>query len=218
MAHALLGRISEQIHSLHSATNSPEYAQECEELDSFLIKFRLGLPRAATTILEAPPQAQAQVIWLNVITNAMAILLHFRCAALPNKPDSQDQFARVVVAAKNTAKLVKDASRISIDLLMTIHICGALYIAACVLIIHWRITGDESLRPDIDIFTLVFKRIEERYTFLGLKFGLALERDLERDMESVRELREAGMRGLLADCSKWTFVKEKAAERGILIT
>jgi hypothetical protein len=150
----------------------------------------------------------------------MAMLLHFRCAALPTEPAAQDQFARAVLAAKNTARVVKDASRIlpDLDLLLNIHIGGALYMAACLLVIHWRMTGDDSMLPDIDIFMLVFRRTEERFTFVGLKFRLALEKDLERDGESVRELREAGLKGLLADCSKWSFVKEKAAEMGIFIT
>jgi hypothetical protein len=183
------------------------------------VKFRLSLPRTATSILEAPVEARISVVWLNIMLNAMAILLHFRSAALhAETAAAQDYFTRAVLAAKDTGQLIKDASRISPDLLLNVHIGGALYLAACVLVIHCRMSGDDSLLPDIDIFKLVFQRMEERFTFLGLKFRFALERDVERDMDSIRQLREAGLRGLLADCSKWSFVKEKAAEQGIFIT
>jgi hypothetical protein len=148
----------------------------------------------------------------------MAILLHYRCASTASDSAAQEQFTRAAVAARNIARLVKDASRISIDLLHNAHIASHLFIASSVLVIHWRMTGDESVKPDIEIFELVFERFQEVFALLGLKFRLALQHDLERSRESVVELRERGFRGLLADCSKWTFVKERAAELGMMVT
>jgi hypothetical protein len=224
IGHILLGRVSEQIHSLHSSPDSPEYAQECEALDSLIIKFRLSLPRSATSILEASSETRLQAVWLNVTIDALAILLHYRCASLtsdtPSTAQAQEdqQFTLALTAARNIVQLIKDASRISTDLLLNPHIGGSFYIAACVLIIHWRLTGDSSIELDIDIFKLLLARFEERYAFLGLKFGLALQRVLERSVEEMRGLRESGMRGMLADCSKWSFVKERAAEKGMWVT
>ncbi|KAF2281285.1 uncharacterized protein EI97DRAFT_367574 [Westerdykella ornata] len=218
VAYVLLGNVSDQIHSLHSPPDSPEYAQECEELDSMIVKFRLTLPRQLTSILQSPPKSRSHVIWLNVILNAMAIILHYRCASLSSESDAQDQFTRAVIAAKNTASLIRDASRISIDLLLNPHICSALTLTASVLIIHWRLEADDSVKTDIDIIKLVIERFEEKFSFLGLKFRLALERDLGRDREGILDLRDRGLKGFLADCSKWSFVKEKALEMGVVVT
>lgn len=218
IANVILGRVVEQIHSLHESPHTPEYAEACNELDSYIVKFRLSLPRATTSILESNASSRGQVIWLNLLLNTMAILLHYRCARLVPESDAQDQFARAVAAAKSTAQIVKDASRVSIDLLLSVHIGSSLYIASTVLVIHWRMTGDESVKPDIDIFGLVFDRFHEVFSFMGLKFKLALEHDLDRNMESILDLRERGFRGLLADCSKWAFVKERAIAMGVVVT
>lgn len=217
VAHVLLGRVAEQIHSLHDSPHTPEYTEECNELDSSVIKFRLSLPRPATSIFESPVEAQPYVVRLNVMLNTMAMLLHYRCARFVDETAAQEQFTKAAIAARNTAHIVKDASRISIDLLLSAHIGSSLYVAACVLVMHWRITGDNSLKADIDLFALVFERFTEAFGFLGLKLKLALEHDLERSKESILDLRERGFRGLLADCSKWQFVKDKALAMGMVV-
>ena len=193
------------------------YAEECQELDSTVVKFRLSLPRQATSILDAPPAERGNVVWLNAILNLMAILLHYRCASNVPVPNPPAQFPLAIAAAQNTAQIVKDASRFSIDLLMSAHIGSSLYVSACLLVIQWRLTGDEKLKEDIDLFALVFDRMNELFVFLGLKFKLALEHDLSRDTESILKLRDRGFQGLLADCSKWTFVKEEVQRQGLNI-
>ena len=145
----------------------------------------------------------------------MAVLLHFRCADTTSREHSISQFALAVAAARNIAQLVKDASRISIDLLLSAHISSALYVAACVLVIQWRMTGDQDIKDEVDLFALVFERMDEVFSLLGLKFKLALEHDLKRSETYLAGLRERGFRGLLADCSKWEFVKSEAERRGI---
>ena len=214
VAHVLIGRVAEQIHSLHDAPHTPEYAQQCAALDEYIVRIRLSLPRAATAILECPPESRVHVVWLNLMLNTTTILLHYRCARLVDETLSKDAFTQAVVAARNTAQIVKDATRCSIDLLINAHIGSSLYVAACVLVIQWKLTGDDTLKPDIELFGLVFDRFHEIFLFLGLKFKLALEHDLSRDRESVLDLRERGFRGLLADCSKWSFVKAGALARG----
>lgn len=218
IAYVLLGNVSDQIHSLHSSPDTPEYAEECDALDSRIVKFRLSLPRQVTSILHSPPESRCDVIWLNVILNAMAILLHYRCASLTSKSDSQDQFARAVIAARNTASIIREGSRISVDILLNPHVLAALSLTACVLVIHWRLEGDQCLKADIDILKLVFQRLEEKFTLLGLKFRLALERDLEREEGEILEMRDIGLRGFLGDCSKWNSVKEKLEELGWVVT
>lgn len=145
------------------------------------------------------------------------MLLHFRCSSNVPVPDAANQFTLAVTAARNTAQVVKDASRISIDLLLSSHIGGALYVAVCVLVIQWRLTNDDSLRDEIDLFRLVFERMDDVFSFLGLKFKYALEHDLKRSEADLKSLQERGFRGLLADCSKWGFVKDAVRHRGLNI-
>jgi hypothetical protein len=218
IAHVLLGQVSEQIHSLHDAPHTTEYAEECKALDESLIKFRISLPRATSSILECPPEAQAHVVWLQILLNTQFILLHYRAAGLIDTKDAHKQFMRAVAAAKNTAEIVKDATRVSTDLLLSAHVGSSLYIAACVLVIHWRMTDDKTLESDIELFKFVFERFYEAFHFLGLKFKLGLEHDLNRDRQSILDLRERGFRGLLADCSKWSYVQKKAEELGFTMT
>ncbi|ORY19446.1 fungal-specific transcription factor domain-domain-containing protein [Clohesyomyces aquaticus] len=211
IAYILLGRAVEEIHSLHHSHDSYCYLQQLQRIDDQLIKFRLNLPRPMLHVLEAPENARFHVTWLNCALNAIAMLLHFRTANFASdEEDENTRFLRVVAAAKNIALLVKDVSRMDIDLLLNPHIGGLLYFATSVLLIHWRQTGDPTLRVDIDVLTLVFERLNEQYWFLGLKYKLALEYDLQRNTESIAHLKRRGLRGLLADCSKWKFVKERA--------
>ncbi|KAF2464078.1 uncharacterized protein BDR25DRAFT_243335 [Lindgomyces ingoldianus] len=211
VAHIMLGRTVEQVHSLHDPPDSPEYLQRLNHLDDQLIKFRLGLPRSALYILEAPEEARGHVIWLNTVLNTITILLHYRCAKFTTDEETNAHFLQVVIAARNTANVVKDTSRINIDLLLNPHIVALYYLAACVLLVQWRLTGDEALKSEMDLLRLVFERCQEVFAFLGLKFKLSLQRDLEKDLEGIKEMRMMGFRGLLADCSKWKYIREGLA-------
>jgi hypothetical protein len=215
IAHILLGRASELIHSLHVTPDTLEYAEECAELDGLMVRFRLSLPHQASSVLEAPQAERGHVVWLHVILNTTAIFLHYRCAENVPVSDVLSQFTLAVVAARSIAQIIKDVSRISIDPLLSAHIGSSLYVAACVLVIQWRLAGDESLKEEIDLFGLVFERMNEVFTFLGMKFKFALEHDLKRSREDLMSLRERGFRGLLADCSKWDHVRREVERRGI---
>ena len=218
VAHVLLGRITELIHSLHETPDTPEYAQECDELDAALVKFRLSLPRLATSLVEASPEDRGQVIWLNIILNSMSILLHYRAAGLASSKSTEELFALSVSAAKSTTAVIRDTARISVSLLLNTHIAPSLYIASCVLIIHWRLTGDESCKDDIELFNLVYERMNDVFSVIGLKFKIALRKDLERDRKEMEVMREKGFRGLLADCSKWGYVANEVAKLGQTMT
>lgn len=208
VAHVLLGRIAEHVHSLHDSPDTPEYAKECDALDASLTKFRLSLPRAMTSILEASTNDQHHVLWLNVTINSMAMLLHYRQASYSGPKASHDHFLRAVAAAKNTALVAKDTTRISTNLLINVHVLCSLYFASCVLVIHWGVANDESCEDDVEIFRLIFDKAADETRAVGRKFRDALKRDLERSHGEVLRLRDAGYRGLLADCSQWALPAE----------
>ncbi|KAI4946816.1 hypothetical protein J4E91_006988 [Alternaria rosae] len=215
VAHVLLGRVSELVHSLHTSPDSPEYAEDCTELDDMIVKFHLSLPRTASSILEASPTDRGHVAWLHIILNTMTILLHYRRNKNVSVEESASQFTLAVIAARNVAQIVKDASRISIDLLLSAHIASSLYIAACVLVIQWRLTGDSSFKEDVDLIALLFGRMDEVFSFLGLKFKIALEHDVQKSLEDLQSLRKRGFKGMLADCTKWSHVREEVERRGM---
>jgi hypothetical protein len=217
VVHVILGRVSDLIHSLHEAPDTPEYAEKCSELDSHVVKFRLSLPRPATSVLEAASADRGHVVWLQVMLNMAAMLLNFRCVTGVPVANASSQFLLAVAAARNTAQVIKDASRLSIDLLMSAHIASSLYVTACVLVIQWRITGDTTLKDDVDVFKLVFDRMNENFVYLGLKFKFALGYDMQRSRENLIEKRDRGIQGLLADCSKWKHVKDAVIRSGISI-
>jgi hypothetical protein len=218
VAHVLLGRITELIHSLHESPDTPEYAQQCDELDASLVKLRLSLPRSATSVVEAPPEDRVQVIWLNVILNSMSILIHFRAAGRSSTQSADDLYALSVSAAKSTTATIRDAARISVSLLLNAQIAPSLYVASCVLVIHWRLTGDTSCESDIELFDLVYERMNDVFSVIGLKFKIALKRDLNRNQREIEMLKESGFKGLLADCSKWGYVAEEVGRLGQRIT
>ena len=214
VAHVLLGRVAELVQSLHNSPHTLEYAKQCNELDAFIVRFRLSIPRQATSILGSPPKDCQQIIWLNLVLNTTELLLHYRCSAGVPVSDASSQFALAVNAARNTAQLVKDASRKSVDHLLSAHFGASLYMAACVLVLQWNTTKDTSAKEDITLFELVFDRIGEVFLLLGMKFKIALERDLTKTEDELRALRAKGAQGLLADCSKWTFVHDEIKRRG----
>jgi hypothetical protein len=214
IAHILLGRVAELVHSLHSSPYTLEYAEQCNELDAFIVKFRLSIPLQATSIFEASSKDRQQVIWLNLVLDTTEILLHYRCSVGVPVSDASSQFAVAVNAARNAAQLIKDASRTSVDYLLSAHFGAPLYMAACVLILQWNTTKDTSMKEDINLFELVFDRMSEVFLLLGMKFKMALERDLTRNEGELRALRAKGAQGLLADCSKWGFVQDEIKRRG----
>lgn len=152
---------------------------------------------------------------LVAVADSINIIRHYRKSDLAETSSQSQEVA--VAAARNIAQIVKDASRISVDLLLSAHLGASMYIAACILLIEWRLNGDPALKEQIDLISLVFDRMDEVFVFLGLKFKVALEHDLMKSEEDLREVRTRGFKGLLADCSKWTHVHEEVKRRGLPI-
>jgi hypothetical protein len=217
IAHILLGKVAKLVQSLHDTPDISDNAEDCEELDILIVKFRLSLPRQATSVLDARPADRAHVVWLQVTLNTSAILLHFRCSTGIPGADSSSQYMLAVTAARNIAQIIRDVSRVSVEPLLSPHIGSALYVASAVLIIQWRLTGDPSLKDAVDLFHLVFERMNDVYVFLGMKFKIALEHDLKRSQESLNDLQNRGVHSLLADCTRWTHIKEEVERRGLMI-
>ncbi|OCK73328.1 hypothetical protein K432DRAFT_410781 [Lepidopterella palustris CBS 459.81] len=74
-AYVILGRVSEHIHALHDSDDREYYDRECDNLDSHLVRFRLILPRSATSIFAAPTNDRIHAVRLTKILNTITILL-----------------------------------------------------------------------------------------------------------------------------------------------
>ncbi|EUC48733.1 hypothetical protein COCMIDRAFT_86551 [Bipolaris oryzae ATCC 44560] len=218
IAHVLLGRVADLIHSLHNAPDSPEYAEECAKLDSLIIKFRLSLPRQASSVLAAPPADRQQVVWLLITLNVMTLILHYSCEVQGSISSLSSPFSLAVIAAQNVAQIVKDASRISVDLLLSPYIGSSLYVSAYVLVIQWRQSGDQSVKDEIDLITLVFEHMYEDESFPGRKLKSALEKDMKKSEEELRNSQKRGFRGLVADCNMSDRVRQEVQYRGLEIS
>ncbi|KAL5387500.1 hypothetical protein PMIN02_008099 [Paraphaeosphaeria minitans] len=75
IAYVLLGRSADLVHSIHDNPSSPGFAEQCEELDTYVLKLRLSMPRAASSVLEAAPEDRGQVVWLDATLNIILMLL-----------------------------------------------------------------------------------------------------------------------------------------------
>ncbi|KAF2498175.1 hypothetical protein BU16DRAFT_558247 [Lophium mytilinum] len=204
-AYVILGRANDQINTLHDEEDATEYERGLDILDSHLVRFRLSLPRSATSIQAAPPEEHVNVFWLTNILNTITILLHYRACSNEPPLDEKDEnrFRHCVSVARNTVQMVTDISRISPEPLLNSHIPAMLYLAAAVLLIHWRESKDDKIKDEIDILRLVFDRFHDVFPALGKKFKGAIEYDLEVDDAAIRRAKQSGAKGLLGSCPKW---------------
>lgn len=128
IAYILLGRVTDLIHSIHDNPSSPEYMEQCQELDNYVLKLRLSMPRAASSVLDAAPEDRGQVVWLDAILATILILVHYRSVPTASPEGVKDLFSKTITAAKTLSQTVKNASRTSIDLLLNVHIASSLYV------------------------------------------------------------------------------------------
>jgi hypothetical protein len=56
--------------------------------------------------------------------------------------------------------------------------------------------------------------MSEVFLLIGLKYKIALEKDLAKSEEGLRAMRGKGAPGMLADCSQWRFVQDEIKRRG----
>lgn len=217
-AYHLLGRTTEHIHSIDASSDPEEHARELRQLDKELSRFKLSLPRQATTLRYSPLEEAAQVVWLNTILSMVTVLLHHRpeeAEARPSQspsercvpvlqPDTKTSFEYCVTAARSVARFIQEATKISIDALLNPHIGSSLYGCGRILAIANHEANTEEMRSDIELFLLLFDRMTEIYPALGFKFRNGLRYALQQDVEGAGKMRADGARGMLTRCGDWS--------------
>ncbi|GME66398.1 f-actin capping protein beta subunit [Neofusicoccum parvum] len=128
----------------------------------------------------------------------------------PSQPDTNASFEYCVSAARNMARLIQEATRISIDALINPHIGSSLYVCGKILILHTHLTKSDEVRTDIDMFLLLCDRIADVYPTLGTKFKNGMRYDLKQDAKGVRKMREDGARGMMTKCGDWAGANPQA--------
>ena len=170
IGHVLFGHVVDEIHSFNGTFDHPRDQNKHEQLDTLLVKFRLSIPHPALSVLESTPENRSHAVWLGVLLNTMAILVNYRPITLLDASDDHSTsgcspaFAMAIQAARDTVRLVKQASTVAMPSLFNVYMGRMLYTAACILIIEWRLTKNPSVREDVEILELLFDRFTDMYS------------------------------------------------------
>ena len=204
---------------MHSAEHDQDDRDaELECLEECLSQVRLSLPRSATDLATASHTDFPGVVWLNVLMDVNTVFLFHR----PQRggeagagPASRWQHCLAV--ARNTAAVIRSASRISTDLLMNPNIAAPIFTCARVLVIEHLLppaspdpspSASAALRADLDVLLLFFDRLSEAFGGVGNKFRNGVLYHLQQSAESAREIKARGSRELLTSCGKWPTLAE----------
>jgi len=236
LAYMLLGRIMEHLHSpeygLDDDDTDHTWQSERQELEQDLGQTRLVLPRWATELAASSYTDFKQVVWLKVVMNVNTVLLDHR-PAIPkqqhqqhNNPSAADRdtdgtgsWQHCVAAACNTALLIREASRVSTDLVVNPHIAAPIFTCGRVLVIehlknntnnhtsgHKRHSSSNSnslLQTDLEVLFLIFDRMSEAFGGVGNKFRDGLLYHLGRSPAELMAIKQGGSRQLLTSCGTW---------------
>lgn len=204
---------------------SAEYDQddrdaELECLEECLSRVRLSLPRSATDLATASHSDFPGVVWLNVLMDVNAVFLFHR----PQRSEGAGPATRwqhCLAAARNTATVIRHASRVSTDLVMNPNIAAPIFTCARILVIEHLLSSSllscsqsasAALCADLDALQLFFDRLSEAFGGVGKKFRDGVLYHLQQSAESVREIKARGCRELLTSCGKWPTLTEAKNE------
>ncbi|KAK0638603.1 fungal-specific transcription factor domain-containing protein [Cercophora newfieldiana] len=230
LAHSLTARISDHMFSPVFGQDDPQHQLERAQLDQDLTQMRLILPRYATDLAAANHADFAHVIWLRLTMDVNTISLYHRPQTTPSATlDTQDatglveedRWQHCVAAARNTVRLIREASRVSTDLLLNPYLAASLFTSARILAIEYILSSPaadgpnkdqeiqrEALRADLDVMMLSFDRLSEALGGVLHKFRVGLLYQLRLDAAAVRAIKAGGTRGLLESCGKWPMARD----------
>ncbi|KAK3690491.1 fungal-specific transcription factor domain-containing protein [Podospora appendiculata] len=214
LAYLLLGTIVEHMYSPEYDLHDPAHESERLALEHDLAHTRLVLPRSATDLSAAGYATFKHVVWLNIIMNLTTVLLFHRPS--PPNADSGDEnrgsWQLCVAAARNTARVIREASRVSTELLINPHVAAPIFTCGRILVVEYLLpsgesgaarTRDPALRADLEVMLLIFDRLGEAFEGVGKKFRSGLLYHLRQEVSCVQAIKDGGSRELLTTCGKW---------------
>ncbi|KAM0622080.1 hypothetical protein ACHAPH_006270 [Verticillium nonalfalfae] len=236
ISYVLLGRIVEHMYWPESDDDDEDDAQRHESmlgsLQEDLSQMRLMLPRSATDLANAAHSDFTYVVWLNVMMNVNTVFLFHRPPTRRLEQGSHDEdmvngedgssrsatsnWELCVAVARKTAMLIREASRVSTDLLMNPMIAAPTFTCARILVIEHLLSsaplnsgGGRVVRTssgfvaDLQVLLLMFDRLSESFSGVGAKFRSGVLYHLKQGPENAREIKAAGSKELLESCAKW---------------
>lgn len=225
LAYMLLGRIVEHMFSPEYDQGDPELQSECHELQDSLSRVRLMLPRSATDFAAASHTDFRHVAWLRVMMSVNTVFLHHR--PMQSHDDGLDSgtWQQCLATARDTAQLIREASRISTDLFMNPWLAAPIFTCARILSIEYLSPsssesgessyGRAAIRTDLEVMLLIFDRLDEAFGGIMNKFRTGLLYHLHQDKQSIQGVKLNGSRGLLLSCGKWPTIKDIEGVDGI---
>lgn len=216
LSYSLLGRISEHMYSPEYDLNGAHQRSERETLEQALTEMRLVLPRSATDLAAASSSNVRFVVWLRISMDVHTIFLHHTPERIlqhhARDECHQDNWNLCVATARNTALLIREASRVSVDLLMNPLLAAPIFVCARILVIEYLLTShpaanpprrDPALRADLEVMALILDRLKEAFSG-AQKYRVGLFFHLCQDPAGLLIIKSEGSRGILRTCSKWT--------------
>lgn len=218
-AYDVLGRVVEHTHILQDPEDPSEYYEDFLKLEESLESCQSALPLILSDLSFMPVKEQGQIIWFHILLHTATIILNHRSQAdwaviagiRPKSPSPESMekqhFQRCVLAASAIVRIVKGAMKntVSVDTLLNPHLAPALYLCTRILNIKWHDTGEANLRTDAETILLLFHRLADLFP-LGQKFINGIQYDLQASKDVVWRMREAGSKGVMAQCTSWTNV------------
>ncbi|KAK5655679.1 hypothetical protein OQA88_5612 [Cercophora sp. LCS_1] len=227
LAYTLLGRVIEHLFSPEYDQGDSELHSECLDLQNDISRVRLMMPRSVTDLAAASHADFKHVVWLRIMMNVNNVFLYHR----PSRTDcdtenlSSEGWQNSLAAARDTAQLVREASRVSTDLLMNPWVAAPIFTCARILAIEYLSSsspnsgesgyGKTAMRADLEVMLLIFDRLDEAFGGVMHKFRIGLLYHLHQGQASVQDVKANGSRGLLLSCGKWPTVKDIEGAEGI---
>lgn len=216
LSYSLLGRISEHMYSPEYDLSGAHQRSERETLEQALTEMRLVLPRSATDLAAARSSNVRFAVWLRISMDVHTIFLHHTPERIlqhhARDECHQDNWNLCVATARNTALLIREASRVSVDLLMNPLLAAPIFVCARILVIEYLLTShaaadppghDPALRADLEVMVLILDRLKEAFSG-AQKYRVGLFFHLCQDPAGLLVIKSEGSRGILRTCSKWT--------------
>ncbi|KAH6684820.1 fungal-specific transcription factor domain-containing protein [Plectosphaerella plurivora] len=231
ISYLLLGRIVEHMYQPESEDDEDE--DDAEQHRSMLASLqqdvshmRLMLPRSVTDVTSAAHLDCIHVVWLNAIMNVNTIFLFHRpptrreqslsCDNDDGSPScsASSNWQICVAVSRKTALLIREASLVSTDLLVNPNVAAPVFACARILVIEHllsssppesgsRVPHASGLVADLQVFLLLFDRLSEAFTGVGVKFRNRVLDLLEQGPDIGKEMKAAGSKTLLENCLKW---------------
>lgn len=206
VGYILFGRITSLVFGPEA--DSDIQSVDLQKLASYQSTLNLMLPLSATRLSAANYNDHPYVVWLNVLLNVSSVFLYHRPSS-DGEEGAEIHWVDCMAAARNTVTIIRDASRMSIELIINPHLATMFLTCARILIIEYLSPSvsqqckDPTLLEDIKILYYASEKLNGALQALGRKFRNGLMFYLQQNEQQVLEGKAGGAKDLLKSCDQW---------------